>query len=79
MDRGDRELVGLSPRWLKGKGPCAVPHSADMALDSKFQTKPMSIFYMGAIRTIFASSYDKLTIFSASLEINAVWSRDLAK
>ena len=51
-----------------GEEPCAVPLSADMALYSTLQTKPISIFWLGTIRTISDSSGDNLTIFSASLK-----------
>jgi hypothetical protein len=39
-----------------------------MALNSILQIKPTSIFCDGMIRTIFDSSGDSLTIFSASLK-----------
>ena len=52
----------------RGDRPCAVPLSADIALYATLQIKPINIFWLGTIRTIFDSSGDNLIIFSASLK-----------
>jgi len=52
----------------EGLRPRAVPCPAHIALYLTLQIKPINIFWLGTIRTIFDSSGDNLIIFSASLK-----------